>query len=125
MATPRFPQGPFIDTQSGYLSLEAQQWLQNPEFLTVTIDAPLPVASGGTGQTTALPDTLSMAGPFYPSLPNGPDTGTTQTTVVVWGGVGVPDNACGMNGNFYYRGDGIAANTNIYKKAGGIWSGIA
>ncbi len=96
-----------------------QQWLQNPEFLTVTIDAPLPVASGGTGQATALPAALEMAGPFYPANPDG----TAQVVVALYAGIGVPDNAYGQNGNYYWRGDGSAGSL-VYFKSGGLWGAV-
>lgn len=48
-----FPKSPFLDG-TGRPSREWIQWLQNPNFLTVTIggDGALPVSSGGTGINT-------------------------------------------------------------------------
>lgn len=46
-----FPQSPIVDEQ-GYLSLEWQEWLQNPQYLTLILGAALDVASGGTGLTS-------------------------------------------------------------------------
>ena len=122
-APPRFPQGPFIDTTSGHVTLEAQQWLQNPEFVTATIDNPLPVASGGTGQTTTLLASLEMAGPLYFATPTGAITGAAQVVIAQWGGVGAPDNAWGQNGDAYWRSDG-GVLTTIYQKRAGLWVGI-
>lgn len=39
-------------------------------------------------------------------------------------GAGVPNNADGSNGNFYFRSDG-AAGTFIYHKAAGAWTAFA
>lgn len=38
-------------------------------------------------------------------------------------GNGVPDNAVGSNGNFYFRFDG-GVGSNVYKKAAGSWGAI-
>lgn len=114
----RFVIGPFVDG-NGFLTLEATQWLQNPDFVTVEIDTPLPVTSGGTGQDTALPSSLEMAGPFYPANPDG----TAQVVASLYAGNGVPGNAYGINGDFYFRADGTVGS-NLYKKAAGIWSAI-
>ncbi len=115
---PRFPQGPVLDA-NGYISLEWQQWLQNPDFVTLTLENPLAVESGGTGQATALPALLEMAGPFYPANPDA----TPQVDTAIYGGFGVPSNASGANGDFYFRSDGTVGS-NIYKKAAGLWAAI-
>lgn len=46
-----FPQGPIAD-RSGYITLEWQQWLQNPTFLSFKFQTVLDVTSGGTGTGT-------------------------------------------------------------------------
>lgn len=46
----RFPQGPFLD--GTYPSLEWFMWLQNPQFSSIVIGAPIDVESGGTGLTS-------------------------------------------------------------------------
>lgn len=107
------------DPQSGYVTLEWQQWLQNPEFVTVKIDTPLPVSSGGTGQVTSVQSELQMAGPMYPAT----EMQAAQVTVSLYAGTGAPNNAGGMNGDFYFRADG-AALTTVYQKRAGIWTGI-
>lgn len=49
MATPiRFPQGPIADSQ-GYVTLEWTEWLQNPQFLTISFAFAIGVSGGGTG----------------------------------------------------------------------------
>lgn len=114
----RFPQGQVLD-ESGYISLEWQEWLQNPEFTSITLDTPLPVTSGGTGAATSILDSLQMAGPILPATP----LSQQQFNCQIWAGVDVPDNAGGMNGDFYFRADG-APGTNIYKKSAGLWAAI-
>lgn len=49
----RFPLTPIIDN-NGDLSLEWQQWLQNPQILTLEITEALAVSSGGTGLTEGI-----------------------------------------------------------------------
>lgn len=111
-----------VDLSTGFVSFEWQQWLQNPEFLTVTIDSPLPVGSGGTGQTTNLLASLEMAGPTYLATPTGQTSGAAQQSVALWAGLGAPDDATGQNGDFYFRGNGTAAANNvIYHKEAGAW----
>jgi hypothetical protein len=57
-------------------------------------------------------------GQFYPST----EVRTAQTAAGIFGGTGVPNNANGNNGDFYFRGDGTqAANTVIYHKQAGAW----
>jgi hypothetical protein len=60
-----------------------------------------------------------MDGPMYPATP----AGAAQVTTSIYAGVGVPDNAGGINGDFYLRSDGTVGS-NIYKKAGGLWAAI-
>ncbi len=118
----RFPQGPIVkvdDEGFGYVSLEWQQWFQNPDLVSLEIDTPLPVTSGGTGQDTDLLAILQMAGPMYPAT----ELGAAQASVGISAGIGAPDNAGGANGWFYFRGDG-GAMTTIYQKQAGIWTGI-
>ena len=47
----KFPQGPFLDP-TGNPSLEWVMWLQNPQFVSVTLGSALGVGSGGTGLTS-------------------------------------------------------------------------
>lgn len=44
-----FPQGPIVDTRTGFLSLEWFMWLQNPQFLSIILGTPIDVVNGGTG----------------------------------------------------------------------------
>ena len=118
MSNSRFPQGPVLD-DAGYVSLEWQQWLQNPEFVTVSIDTPLDVASGGTGTASSLTAALTMDGPIYPATP----LGVAQKAIAIYGGNGAPDITGGVNGDVYFRSDG-AALTTIYQKRAGLWTGI-
>ncbi len=109
----RFPQGQVLNAQ-GYISLE---------FVTVTVDNPIAITSGGTGSNTSLLAALTMAGPIYPATPTGPTTGTAQVVCAQWAGSGAPDNAGGQNGDFYFRADGTVGS-NLYKKTAGLWGAI-
>lgn len=50
----QFPQSRFVDDE-GYVSLEWQQWLLNPQVLTINFSTAVDVASGGTGLTAGTP----------------------------------------------------------------------
>ena len=50
------------------------------------------------------------------------DAGAFQTAAGIYAGSGVPNNANGANGDFYFRSDGtVAGNTVAYHKQGGAW----
>lgn len=60
----------------------------------------------------------SFAGAIYPAK----ETKVLQANAAIYAGNGVPNNANGNNGDFYFRGDGTqAGNTVIYHKEGGAW----
>lgn len=69
--------------------------------------------AGGTFETLAA--TLAM----YPPK----ETGVAQTATKIYGGSGVPNNANGANGDFYFRSDG-GAGSRIYFKSAGTWAAI-
>jgi hypothetical protein len=72
------------------------------------------------GNTTDLTSHF-FAGKLYPPQ----DTGTTQTASAHYAGTGVPNNANGVNGDYYFRSDTPGtANQRIYVKSGGVWVGI-
>lgn len=50
-ATVQFPQGPVVGP-GGFVTLEWQQWFQNPQFLSFSFANPINVGSGGTGIST-------------------------------------------------------------------------
>jgi len=45
----KFPQSPFVDATTGRISREWQQWLLNPQFISVTLEGVIGADSGGTG----------------------------------------------------------------------------
>lgn len=60
----------------------------------------------------------SFAGPIYPAQ----DGKTIQTAAAIYAGTGAPNNANGNDGDFYFRGDGTVAGSNIvYHKEAGAW----
>lgn len=60
----------------------------------------------------------SFGDKIYP----GTDAGAVQSGSGIYAGTGVPNDANGANGDFYFRGDGTGgANTAVYHKEGGIW----
>lgn len=61
-----------------------------------------------------------LSGKLNPAQPNK----VAQELTGMWAGNGVPNNADGDNGDFYFRGDG-AAGTFIYHKAAGVWAAFA
>jgi len=57
-------------------------------------------------------------GKIYPAT----DAGANQVVAGIFAGNGVPNNANGANGDFYFRGDGTqAGNTVVYHKQAGAW----
>lgn len=62
----------------------------------------------------------SLSSAIVPSQPSG----TAQAVVHIYAGNGAPSNADGINGDFYFRGNG-GVGTFIYHKAAGSWTGIA
>ena len=61
MAKIQFPQGPIVDDK-GMLSLEGFMWLQNPQFLTITLGTVVGIASGGTGTANLTNHGVVVAG---------------------------------------------------------------
>lgn len=59
--------------------------------------------------------------PIYPAAFNG----ATQTIGALYFGTGVPSNANGANGDWYFRTDVSAAGARIYHKEAGAWVATA
>lgn len=77
--------------------------------------------SAGTGKTnlniTGTADN-KLAGPLYLAQ----DGKTQQTAAAIYAGTGAPNNANGNDGDFYLRGNGTVAGSNIvYHKEAGAW----
>jgi len=77
--------------------------------------------SAGTGKKnlniTGTADN-SLAGPLYLAQ----DNKTQQTASAMYAGTGAPNNANGSDGDFYLRGNGTVAGSNIvYHKEAGAW----
>lgn len=45
----QFPQGPFVDLTTGYVTQEWMLWLLNPQFISINLGVVVAVGSGGTG----------------------------------------------------------------------------
>lgn len=61
---------------------------------------------------------MNLRNKLYP----GTDALAKQTAAAIFAGTGIPNNANGDNGDFYFRGDGTAAgNTVVYHKEAGSW----
>jgi len=52
----KFPQSPFVDQKTGRITREWQQWLLNPQFISLVIQGVIDVSSGGTGLGTSPSD---------------------------------------------------------------------
>ena len=79
-----------------------------------------------TGAALVTPDigaatgtTVSLTSYLRP----GTDAGAAQTATGIMAGNGVPNNANGQNGDFYFNAAGGAVTT-IYQKLAGAWVGI-
>lgn len=92
----QFPQVPIVDMQTGMLSLEWFEWLQNPKVLSIIIGTAIDLASGGTGanlsSTGGAHEFLKQSsagaavtvGPILlTDLPSGVGTGSVTTVSVV------------------------------------------
>ena len=79
MSNIHFPQTPIADAD-GYISLEWQQWLLNPQVLTLTFAAALEIASGGTGAITAAGARTTLGVPAGSGTATGTNTGD-QTNI--------------------------------------------
>lgn len=66
-------------------------------------------APGRTIPFTSTTPGLTVAGNVHPQM---------------WAGIGPPSAAVGGSGDFYFNFAGIAANTHIYQKVSGTWTGI-
>lgn len=82
MAVPavKFPQSPFVDANTGRITREWQQWLLNPQFISLVIQGVLDVTSGGTG---------TGAVPALGQILIGNGIGYTAGNLTVSGGLGI------------------------------------
>lgn len=83
--TIRFPQGPLVDLQTGFMTLEWQQWFQNPEYQTIIIGSPIDVPSGGTGLTSGTSGGILG---FTSSTTMASSVSLTEDHIVLGGGAG-------------------------------------
>lgn len=63
---------------------------------------------------------INLYNKLYPST----DAAATQSACGIYAGNGVPNNANGVNGDYYLRGDG-GAGTRLYHKEVGVWVATA
>lgn len=73
--------------------------------------------------STLIARILSAGTSFLNKIFPGTDAGAFQATAGLYAGTGVPNNANGNNGDYYFRADG-GIGTHIYFKAAGAWAGI-
>lgn len=66
-----------------------------------------------------LGDVRISKGKLYPPT----DAGAAQTSTGIYAGTGVPSNANGANGDYYFRTD-AGAGTHLYFKAGAAWAAV-
>lgn len=76
-----FPQGP-IAANGGFITLEWQQWLQNPQFLSFSFANPIAVPSGGTGISSG----TSGGIPAFTSATTMASSGVLGANQIVLGG---------------------------------------
>lgn len=99
-------------------------------FRTATDAAQVQVTPGGTLQFSnngILGLAIDGAGKIYAQVKMFPpqDTGAQQTSFGTYQGTGAPNNANGVNGDIYLRGDTPSTvNQRIYIKSAGSWVGI-
>jgi len=85
MATITFPQVPFLDPQTGNLSLEWFMWLQNPQVASIVIGVAIDVTSGGTGLTSGTSGGILG---FTSSTTMASSVALTANEIVLGGGAG-------------------------------------
>lgn len=83
-------------------------------FATILDSGTIGSLSFKTNQVTRV--TLANTGQLYPAT----DAAAAQTASGIFAGTGVPNNANGNNGDFYFRSDG-GAGTCIYQRRAGAW----
>lgn len=91
--------------------LSAATLFKSP-LLTTSVGVNLGFSTGGASARL----TISTTGQFYPAT----EAGAAQTASGIFAGTGVPNNANGNNGDFYFRSDG-GAGTCIYQRRAGAW----
>lgn len=75
-------------------------------------------SSGNNIGSLGLTGKLNVADKIFP----GTDAAAAQSVAGFYAGNGLPNNANGSNGDFYFRGDGtVAGKTSLYHKEGGAW----
>ena len=82
------------------------------------------VANLRVGSATAPVQMLDVSGTIGATdkIFPGTDAAAAQTVAGIYAGTGVPNNANGNNGDFYFRSDGtVAGNTVQYHKEAGAW----
>lgn len=110
----------YHNTAAEYAKVQALGTISNQAANNVAITGGAidGTAIGGTVRAAGAFAALSAAGVFRPAT----DAGAAQVVVSIFAGNGVPANANGANGDFYFRGDGTqAGNTVLYHKEAGAW----
>jgi hypothetical protein len=83
------------------------------------------VTFNDTGTVAAFTGNVSATGALMPAgkVFPGTDASAAQTAAGLMAGTGVPNNANGNNGDFYFRSDG-GAGTSVYMRRAGAWVGV-
>jgi len=89
-----------------------------PAYLALAHNATDAILSTTVGNVV-IDDITETSNKIFP----GTDGAARQTTAGIYAGTGVPNNANGNNGDYYFRADG-GVGTHLYFKAAGAWAGI-
>jgi hypothetical protein len=86
--------------------------------------------SGSVANPTTTPAITLALGDITPNkvsatsyIRPGTPAGAGQTATGIYAGTGVPNNADGQNGDYYFRSDG-GVGTHIYYRSAGAWAGV-
>lgn len=79
-------------------------------------------SNGGNPILSTTAGSIALGVGIYPAQ----DSLAAQTTCAIYAGTGVPNNANGANGDFYFRGDTPGTvSQRVYIKSAGAWVALA
>lgn len=106
-----------LKTNNGTEQVQITHTASAARSITLTGSAAGNPAISVTGGNLAFSSAVNFVSKLFPST----DALASQTAAGLHAGTGVPNNANGNNGDFYFRSDG-GAGSCIYQKRAGAWA---